>query len=568
MNHSDNKPTVTAASSPTETPNIPVRILNEFVYCPRLAYLEWVQKEWVDNLDTVQGSYAHRRVDQRAGPLPAAKHLTEDSRVHARSVDLEAPELGIVAKLDLIESEGDVVTPVDYKKSKRPHTSTGAFDPERVQLCAQGLILEANGYKTKEGVLYFVGSRERVRVPFDDELRQLTFDSIKDLRSAVASAQLPPPLDSSPKCGRCSLVSVCMPDEVNHQKLKPEDVRPIAVPKTRALPAYVQANGARVTKAGDCLEVIPLEGEKTTLRLGEVSQLVLQGNVSVSAPVVHELLRRNIPVVWSSYGGWYLGHSASFASGNIELRIAQFRSAADPAICLQLAKGLTIAKIQNCRTLLMRNWRHGDGKEQAARQLQKLCDQVDSIGSIESLLGVEGAAAAEYFGAFNRMLNQGDELGSDFRLEGRNRRPPTDRVNAVLSFVYSMLTRQFSVALATTGFDEMMGFYHQPRFGRPALALDLMEPFRPLISDSVCLTVINNGEICPGDFAHMGNAVNLNESGRKAVIRAFERRLDQEVTHPLFGYRLSYRRLIEVQCRLLARYLLNDIPEYPNFLTR
>lgn len=150
----------------------------------------------------------------------------------------------------------------------------------------------------------------------------------------------------------------------------------------------------------------------------------------------------------------------------------------------------------------------------------------------------------------------------------RNRRPPLDPVNALLSYAYALLVRTWTVTLTAVGFDPYRGFYHQPRYGRPALALDMMEPFRPLVADSAVIQAINNGEVKPTDFISAAGAVNLTNDGRKRFIAAFERRIDHEITHPVFGYRLSYRRLFEVQARLLGHFLLGDITEYPNFTTR
>ena len=153
-------------------------------------------------------------------------------------------------------------------------------------------------------------------------------------------------------------------------------------------------------------------------------------------------------------------------------------------------------------------------------------------------------------------------------MEGRNRRPPRDPVNAMLSLGYSLLAKDLTVACYAVGFDPYIGFYHQPRFGRPALALDLMEPFRPLIVDSAVLTAINTGMVTPRDFVRVGGSMALTASGRKAVFRAYELRMDTLVTHPLFDYRVSYRRMLEIQSRLLARVLDGEIGEYPVFTTR
>lgn len=178
-------------------------------------------------------------------------------------------------------------------------------------------------------------------------------------------------------------------------------------------------------------------------------------------------------------------------------------------------------------------------------------------------------AGCWYFGSLNRLIRPPERPGEfSFDFTQRNRRPPTDAVNALLSFAYTLLVRNWTVALSAVGFDPYQGFYHQPRYGRPALALDLMEPFRPLIADSCVIQAINNGEVRPTDFLSAAGSVALTQDGRKRFIAAFERRLSHEVTHPLFGYRISYRRLLELQARLLARHLLGELADYPNFKTR
>ncbi|MGQ0543993.1 MAG: CRISPR-associated protein Cas4, partial [Betaproteobacteria bacterium] len=230
-------------------------MLNEHQYCPRLAYLEWVQGEWADSADTIEGRSVHRRVDRRSGELPAPAEIEADTRFHARSITLSSNRLGLIAKMDLIEAEDGAVVPVDYKRGKRPHVPRGAYDPERVQLCAQGLILEEHGYRCEEGVLYFAESKERVRVPFDEELRALTRNAIDGLRLTASGGQIPAPLVDSPKCPRCSLVGICLPDEVNYFKREEKPPRPLSVLRDEALPVYVQAQRAKVAKSGETLEI-------------------------------------------------------------------------------------------------------------------------------------------------------------------------------------------------------------------------------------------------------------------------------------------------------------------------
>ena len=550
-------------------PLVPARMVNEYVYCPRLAYLEWVQGEWEDSSDTVEGRHAHRRVNRDGGKLPPPDEVDESPRLHARSVTLSSERLGLIARLDLIESDGGRVTPVDYKRGKRPHVGSGAHDPERVQLCAQGLLLREHGYDCVEGVLYFVGSSERVRVPFDDELVARTRQAIEDLRRLAAAGEMPPPLEDSPKCPRCSLVTICLPDEVNHFARAAVAPRPIAVPATEALPLYVQARDAKLAKSGETLVVSVDDTRLATARLAETSQVVLLGNVRITTPCLHELMWRGVPVTWHSFGGWFYGHTAGNGHKNVELRTAQYRASFDAATCLRFAKGLVAAKIQNCRTLLRRNWKRAENSQPVLVDLKSDVHRAARAQSLPELLGIEGSAAARYFRAFDAMLAKDGRGGTPrFDFQTRNRRPPTDPVNALLSFAYSLLVRTWTVTLAAVGFDAFRGLYHQPRYGRPALALDLMEPFRPLVADSVVVQAINNGEVRPEDFVSVAGAVNLSASGRRSFIATYERRLGHEIVHPLFGYRVSYRRLMEMQARLFGRFLLGELPEYPNFTTR
>lgn len=561
-------PPVPSTSADTP-PLVPARMVNEYVYCPRLAYLEWVQGEWVESSDTVEGRHAHRRVNRDGGKLPPAADVGEGARLHARSVTLSSERLGLIARMDLIESDGGKVTPVDYKRGKRPHVERGAHDPERVQLCAQGLLLREHGYACDEGVLYFVGSRERVRVVFDAELVAATRQAVEGLRGVAAEGVIPPPLEDSPKCPRCSLVEVCLPDEVHHLKGADVAPRPIAVPCTEALPLYVQARRARVSKSGETLVVTVDDVELATARLEETSQVVVMGNVHLTTPSLHELMWREIPVTWHSYGGWFFGHTMGNGHKNVELRTAQYRASFDERTCLQFARGLVSAKIQNCRTLLRRNWKRAESSNPVLVDLKGDSLRAARAKSLPELLGVEGTAAARYFRSFAAMLNETESDGEfSFDFETRNRRPPKDAVNALLSLAYSLLVRSWTVTLAAVGFDAYRGLYHQPRYGRPALALDLMEPFRPLVADSVVVQAINNGEVKSTDFKSVAGSVNLNADGRRRFISTFERRLGHEVVHPLFAYRVSYRRLMEMQARLFGRYLLGELPEYPNFTTR
>ena len=549
---------------------VPVRMVNEWVYCPRLAYLEWVEGEWADTGDTAQGRRVHRRVDTKRGSLPAPEEVDEEL-ARANSVTLSSERLGIIAKMDVVETRGDRnVVPVDFKKGKRPHVAAGAYEPERVQLCAQGMILEDNGYTVTEGALWFAGSRERVRVQFDDALRDRTRAAISELRLASVAGRRPPPLEDSPKCNRCSLAGICLPDETNFFA-RGQPPRPLNPADDPALPLYVQTPGARLRKQGERL-VVEADEQRVEVPLIDVSQVALLGPVMVTTPTLHALMREDVPVSWMSSGGWLLGHTVGTGNRNVAVREAQFRVAGDERRRMVFSRELVAAKIRNTRTMLRRNWRPdrpSDDRDRVLASLRRVADHARSAPDEPRLLGYEGEAAATYFAHFEAMLAPAaaEDLPA-FEFARRTRRPPTDPVNALLSFGYSLLTRTMLTALAAVGLDPYMGLYHRPRHGRPALALDLMEPFRPIVADSCALQVINNGEVRMDDFTTNGPAWALSPVGRKALIAAYERRMDQETTHPVFGYRVSLRRLIDVQARLLARYLQGELRAYPHYLPR
>jgi CRISPR-associated protein Cas1 len=234
--------------------------------------------------------------------------------------------------------------------------------------------------------------------------------------------------------------------------------------------------------------------------------------------------------------------------------------------CLRIARAIVATKIRNQRTMLQRN--HVEPPARALDALKRLAKQALDAGSLDSLLGVEGTAAHYYFGHFSGMLKVQDEGQPAFDFTRRNRRPPRDAVNALLSLGYSLLVRDLTIVCHAIGFDPFVGFYHQPRFGRPALPLDLMEGFRPLVVDSAVLSAVNTGMVGRSDFLTVGESVTLTSRGRKRFLQAYEQRMDTVVTHPLFGYRVSYRRGLEIQARLLARVVTGELPDYTGFETR
>jgi CRISP-associated protein Cas1 len=555
---------VTADDQPTDFPlQVPARMLNEFAYCPRLFYLEWVQGQFVGNADTAEGTWQHRAVDVEKGRAPIADQV-EDLR-EARSLRVGSERLGLIAVIDVLEGLGKEVRPLDVKKGRPPDNDHRAYEPERVQLCAAALILRDNGYVCNEGVLYFATTKERVTVVFDDDLVIRTLELLLELHATARSEDIPPPLVDSPKCPRCSLVGICLPDEVNQLSVRSQRPPRRLVPADDAArPVYVTDQRFNVSVSGGRLRMKDKEGAIEEVRLLDVSQLNIYGHVQITTGALTACFDREIPVGFFSHGGWFRGMAHGLPSKHVELRRRQV--ALSPEAGLAFASACVSGKIRNARTLLRRNGRGVSAD--VLSSMKFLIASAESASSAASLLGYEGAAARQYFGEFSSMIRAESLPGEAFAFEHRNRRPPRDAVNCMLSYVYGLLVKDLTVACHMIGFDPFIGFYHRPRFGRPALALDLAEEFRPIVGDSVVLTLINNGEVKPSDFTVRGGGVAMTTEGRRAVVAAYERRLEAEITHPVFGYTVSYRRVLEVQVRLLAAAVLGEVPNYTAFTTR
>ncbi|MFO0870425.1 MAG: CRISPR-associated endonuclease Cas1 [Pirellulales bacterium] len=594
---------------------LPARMLNEFVYCPRLFFYEWVEGQFAHNVETLEGAVRHRRVDGGRGELAPAEELAASGEtLHARSVQLSSERYRLIAKLDLIEATGEVVTPVDYKRgAPRTHPESGtlvAWDADRVQVAVQALILRENGYRVDEAVLYYAQTKQRVRVVVDDSLVAETLDYLARARAVATERIIPPPLADSPKCPRCSLVGICLPDETRWESrgggrgggewrqrtlfdippamtasadprgMGEEDVRRLVAARDDLRPLYLNTPGYTVGKSGQVLRVKERERVVQEVRLGEICQLNLYGNIQLTTQAIQALCEQEIPIAYFSQGGWFYGITQGLGVKNIFLRREQFRLGEVAGYCLRLARAVVAGKIRNQRTLLQRN--HVEPPAYPLALLRQFAEDAERMESLEELLGIEGSAARVYFEHFSGMLksqsdevlgeSEGGEAGKSdiLRLDftQRNRRPPRDPVNALLSLAYSLLAKDLTIVTQTVGFDPYLGFYHQPRFGRPSLALDLMEPFRPLIAESAVLTAINTRMVTSRDFVRASGAVALTAEGRKSFFRAYEQRMDTLVTHPLFGYRVSYRRLLEIQTRLLARVYTGEVAHYPVFVTR
>jgi CRISPR-associated protein Cas1 len=560
---------ITRPDVPSLPETVPARMVNEFVYCPRLFYLEWVQGRFATSDDVEEGLYVHRVVDEPGGDLPDPEEdLERFAGRTSRSFWLTSADLGISAKIDIVEIGRDgEVTPVDYKKGS-PDRRGHAWPADRVQSLLQALLLREAGYDVRKSELWYAEIRRRVVVPVDESSLDEIRGVLSGLWEVATKDAAPAPLVDSPKCPKCSLVGLCLPDEINALRVRDrEPARPRGVmaadPDSR--PVYVMEQGAIVGARRGRLDVMKDSQNLGSYRLIDVSQLCLYGNVTVTPQVMRELFAREIPVCWFSYGGWFSGMAEGLPSKHVDLRRSQHVAA--PGVLLAVAGRMIEGKIRNCRTLLRRNSRLDTGP--VVDQLRDLAASAARTAGYPSLLGVEGTAARLYFSRFTGMLDSPTGLDcAGFDENGRARRPPPDPVNSLLSFLYALLVKDLTVTLATVGFDPFVGVFHRPRYGRPALALDLAEEFRPLIAESTLVQLVNNGEVRPSHFVRRAGSCQLDRDGRRAVISAYERRMAHEIKHPVFGYRVNYRRALDVQARLLGAHLTGELPEYTPFTTR
>ncbi|MBX5470169.1 MAG: CRISPR-associated endonuclease Cas1 [Thermoleophilaceae bacterium] len=537
------------------TEPIPARIINEHAYCPRLAYLMWVDGANGDNAATLEGTYVHRNVDRWTA------QRTEEHPAAVRSMSLGDPALGVVAKIDLVELDGDRAVPVEYKRGSPWREDAPLRDPELQQLLAHVALLRAHGYRVDRAEVWFDAARRRVRVPLPDDLEERVRRSVAEIRENAARGEAPPPLQDDPRCPHCVLVGLCLPDEHAIERAERSRSARLIAKDTPARPLHLTEPDVVLGKAGGRLELRRGGEALDSVRAIDVSHVVVYGNATVTSAAVRAVTEAGGTVAWCSSSGWPRAYAAPIRKADTRRRIAQYRAHLVGA--LEICRAFVAGKLRNQRTLLRRLGDPAVGS--AGALLQSGIAAAREAADLPSLRGVEGAASRGYFEAFGSMLKRA--LGP-FDFNGRNRRPPRDPVNALLSFAYALLVRDATVALIAAGLDPYVGLLHRPGFARPALALDLMEEFRPLVGDSTVVRAINNGEIDERDFVVSRTAAALTRAGRRKFIASYERRMADEIRHPLFGYRVSYRRCLELQARMLASVLLGELPAYRPLTTR
>ena len=566
----------------------PVRNVAEYAYCPRLFYYMQVEGIFVPSSDTEKGVAVHRRVDKPS----AAQEKVDESEADSdrpkvvRSLALTSEPLGLTATLDLAEISGQTAVPVEYRKGRSKRVASGpladycgeieqpprlhpeAWPTDRVQVGLQTLLLESAGYVVPEAVIYYAGEKLRLKIPVDDALKADALETLKKAKQCAEGSR-PLPLVNDSRCPRCSLQPICLPDEVNHQRaqsptseLAPRKIWP---PRDDGIHVVAQQEGVKVGVRGMELRVADKNGSVAkTVPLVNLESLSLLGSVQITTQAIRALADMNIPIAFLSPAGRLVAMIDPLDSVSAEVRRAQVRKLDCTEVCLELTRALVSAKIMNQRTLLLRN--HSSLPAGVAADLIKEAKNAALADSVDAVRGHEGQAAAIYFGHFSGMFK--GSLSVEFDANGRKRRPPPDPINSCLSLAYSMLIHECVAALRLARLEPSIGGFHVSKPGRPALALDLMEPFRPLIADSVAITCFNRGELIEGHFLRTASGCSLTDAGRRSFFNALGKRMDTEITHPVFKYRLSYRRMIVLHARMIAAWLMEDVPTLAFLTTR
>ncbi|MEW5859233.1 MAG: type I-MYXAN CRISPR-associated endonuclease Cas1 [Cyanobacteriota bacterium] len=530
----------------TQQDTIRVSALHALAYCPRLFYLEEVEELYTQDAAVFAGRRLHAELEKQ-----------EDEEWE--ELFLESEELGLRGRVDALRTRDGHTIPYEHKRGRCHRDEKNqpqAWESDRIQILAYACLLEsALGISISEGRIRYHADNVLVHVPLDDTGRTAVREAIEKARSLRQSTHRPPVIDNERMCARCSLAPVCLPEEARlahnrewqPMRLFPKDDERQVI--------HVLEAGTAVGRTGEQLKLTRRGQRPETVPVQQVGQLVLHSFSQISTQALHFCVSRGIGVHFISGGGRYIG-SFDTRQGSIQRRICQYSALSNPDSCLELARKLVTCRAQGQRKFLMRGQRGMKGVsaklENAIAQMKAVLKQVPKAQSLDSLLGFEGNLAALYFGALPCLIAQG--VPPELRFDHRNRRPPKDRFNALLSFGYALLIKDVMNAILTVGLEPALGFYHQPRTQAPPLALDLLEVFRVPLVDMPVMASINKGQWDKKtDFEVRGVQVWLSDTGRRKLVSLYERRKEESWKHPATGYSLTYRRLLELEVRLLEK---------------
>lgn len=525
---------------------IRVSALHALAYCPRLFYLEEVEELYTQDAAVFAGRRLHVEIEKQE------EETWEE-------LFLESEELGLRGRVDALRTRDGQTIPYEHKRGRSyrdEKKQPQAWASDRIQILAYACLLEsALGIPIKEGRIRYHADNVLVHVPLDGEGRAAVSDAVQQARSLRASPHRPPVTDNERLCARCSLAPVCLPEEArlaHNREWQP--IRLFPQDDERQV-IHVLEPGTAVGRTGEQLKITRRNQPVETVPARQVGQVVLHSFAQISTQALHFCADQEIGVHFISGGGRYLG-SFDTRRGSIQRRIRQYAALSNPETCLELARKLVICRGQGQRKFLMRGQRGKiavpEGLKRAIAQMQILLKQVPKAKSLESLLGLEGNLAALYFGALPFLISE--EVASELHFSGRNRRPPKDRFNALLSFGYALLLKDVMNGILTVGLEPALGFYHQPRSQASPLALDLLEVFRVPLVDMTVVASVNRGQWdVQADFEVRGEQVWLSDASRRKLVSLYERRKEESWKHPVTGYSLTYRRLFELEVRLLEK---------------
>lgn len=501
--------------------------------------------------------------------------LAADEDGDAVSVELATPALGLAGKVDCLRRRDGSYLPYEHKRGRcrrdRPEAddapdhsgsartgSPAAWPSDRLQVIAYAVLIEeAFGQPVPEGRVRYHADHVTVRVPIDASARADLSAAIARARELREGVERPPVTDNERLCTHCSLAPVCLPDEARQARLPEKQVRRLFPPDRDGATLHVVAQGARVGVSKDSLVVTPREGdgEPTRHPIRNIETVLLHGFAQISTQAVRKCAEYDVGVHWLTVGGGHTGSLVSTA-GHVQRRIRQYHALTDEPTCVRLAQALVRAKVEGQYKFLLRTTRGDDDTRQLAQSdLAAIQQELKAVGRATTRDGVrghEGAAALAYFRALRGVLAEG--VPDELRFDGRNRRPPLDRFNALLSFGYGLLYTSVMRGLLAAGLEPAFGFFHTPRSAAHPLVLDLMELFRVTIWDMVVVASLNRLQWDPAaDFVATKAKVWLSDAGRKKAIGLYEARLEETWKHPVLDYSLSYARTIELEARLLEK---------------
>jgi CRISPR-associated protein Cas1 len=524
-------------------PLIRVMALHALMYCERLFYLEEVEEIRVADASVYAGRRLHEELAADEGEMV--------------SLVLESEKLGLKGKVDCLRRRNSQLIPYEHKRGRSRNGEDGAeaWPSDRLQVYAYTMLLEEHtGASIEEARIRYHGDNATVRVPVDESAREKVHWAVQRVRELRQSVQRPPVTNNERLCLRCSLAPVCLPEE--ERLAKDREWTPIRLfPKdTDRQTIHVIDHGARVTRAGDTLAIVRTDNTKETLPIREVGELVLHGSAQITTQAIHLCAHQEVGIHWITGGGRYVGGIAAGVSP-VQRRIRQYEALRKPGFSFRLAKKLATARSASQLGFLLRASREkGRGSEinDAIRGIRAALTSMNKAEGLDSLRGFEGEAGRLYFSALPMLLR--DDLDKRLQFDGRNRRPPRDCFNALLSFGYGLLYRDIMQATLAVGLEPSFGFFHTPRSAAHPLALDLMELFRVSLWDMPLVASVNRQHWSPDeDFTYAGAQVWLSDRGRQKAIEVYERRKEDQWKHPVTGYSLSYARLLELECRLLEK---------------